>query len=116
MVQKDILTEIEHAIANPEKYATGESKNRLRAAFDTCVSQAFADIFGEEPLSRMNVRQKLNSLTEKYPLDVERKINALRDALRVSEFTLHAKDYSFHGARISGFITGQLKRLYDALV
>lgn len=116
MVQKDILTEIEHAIRHPENYVVGESKNRLRAAFDTCVSQAFADIFGEEPLSRMNVRQKLNSLTEAYPPDVERKIVALREALRVSEFTIHAKDYSYHGSRISGFITRQLKQLYDALV
>jgi len=116
MVQKDILSEIENAIRSPENYGVGESKNRLRAAFDACVSQAFADIFGEEPLSRMSARQKLNSVNEKDRPDVERKIVALREALRISEITLHAKDYSDHGMRISRFITHQLKQLYDALI
>ena len=116
MVQKDILSEIEEAIRTPEAYVVGEAKNRLRAAFDTSVSQAFAEIFGEEPLSRMNARQKLNNANESEHTDVEwERIVALREALRVSEHTLHAKDYSDHGAKIGGFITQQLRRLYDAL-
>ncbi|MDQ1637701.1 MAG: hypothetical protein QOF62_1040 [Pyrinomonadaceae bacterium] len=116
MVTKQILIAIKQAIDDPEEYSSGESKNQLRAAFDALTSQVYASIFGAEPLSRMNARQELNALKKKdYKAGQWKKIEVLREALRVSEYTLHAKDYLDHTEDISGFINNNLQPLYKAV-
>ena len=101
MVTKPILEKIVDAIQNPEQYGSGEGKNQLRAAFDAVTSQAYASIFGQEPLSRMNARQILNACEEeKYEPNKWKIIQCLREAIRASELSLHASDYSDHSEGI----------------
>lgn len=115
MPEPEILSEIEKAIKTPHLYSSGEPKNRLRAAFDALVSQSFTDIFGEEPRSRMNARQQLNAAKkENYPAHW-RAIVALREALRVSEHTLHLREYEDLKPKIEGFIKNQLGKLFEAV-
>jgi hypothetical protein len=116
MVTEAILKEIRDAVGNPKNHSSGQQKKKLRAAFDALSSQVYSSLFGEEPASRMNTRQKLNACEEKdyAPADwllIER----LRTAIRASETTLHAKDYSENSPRIEGFINHYLKSLYELL-
>ena len=115
MPEQEILKEIENAIQNPQLYSASDAKNKLRAAFDALVSQTFAGIYGEEPRSRMNARQKLNSSKKEDHPDDWQTILALRDALRISEQTLHSREYVEHALKIEGFIKKQLKDLFDAI-
>jgi hypothetical protein len=116
MVTKPILREIRKAIQNPEEYASGEGKTQLRASFDAMTSQAYASIFGQEPLSRMNARQELNAAQKKkYTAAKWKLILRLREAMKASELSLHASDYSDHGEDIQGFIKDELKGLYEVL-
>ncbi|SRR6266567_2479819 len=117
MVSDSIIAEFENAIENPEEYGSGEARNKLRAAFDLMSSQVCRSILGNEPLSRMNARQMLNGCKqEDFPADQWNVIARLREAIRASETTIHAKDYSDHTDDISFFISKHLKGLYEVLV
>ena len=113
MPEQEILSEIEKAIKSPHLYSAQEPKNKLRAAFDALVSQSFSTIFGEEPRSRMNARQKLNSSKQEDHPEHWEIIVALREALRVSEHTLHSREYADHSATIEEFIKIELKSLFE---
>jgi lysine/ornithine N-monooxygenase len=116
MVTKKILSVIRKAIADPEAYSSGVEKNQLRAAFDALTSQVYASLFGDEPLSRMNARKKLNQCKKKGHTDAQWKIiKLLREAIRESETSLYAAGYEDHVEDISAFIEDHLTELYEAL-
>jgi len=115
MPEQEILTEIEKAIESPHLFCAQEPKNKLRAAFDALVSQSFAAIYGEEPLSRMNARQRLNASKRHDYSEHWETIVALREALKVSEYTLNSREYSDQGEKIEGFIKKQLTKLFEAV-
>lgn len=116
MVAEDICREIQNAIQSPEKYSSGKEKFQLRVAFDLFCSQIYASIFNEQMITRMNARQRLNGCREgDYPRETWKSILELREAIRVSEYTLHARDYSDHTENIERFINHNLTRLYETV-
>jgi hypothetical protein len=116
MAKKQVLNVIESAIKNPADYTSGNEKNKLRAAFDILTSETYASIFGSENISLLNMRQTLNSCTKReYKAKQWKIIERLREALRESETSLHASDYSDHTEDIENFIRGPLKQFYEGV-
>jgi hypothetical protein len=112
---KTVLQTIQNALKSPEAYASGEEKNQLRVAFDVWTSEIYATIFLRGPASRMNARQALNALKKgNYTTAKWRMIEGLREAIKESELTLHASDYSDHIEDVKEFINGAMRALHLA--
>lgn len=118
MVTPEIRSVIDEALDSPEKFATGQDKERLRAAFDACCSQIFFQLYNCEPSSRMAARSRLNDNSAENHAMTERSQNlarALAAAIRSSENSLHAKDYDDQVENISSFVQTDLAQLVEVL-
>jgi len=116
MAKQATHTVIQNAIDDSTAYASGERKNRLRAAFDIVAAEEYGRIFGSENISLLNMRQTLNACKKsQFSAPQWKIIEALREAVKQAETSLHASDYSDHTADIEDFINGPLKRFYKAL-
>jgi hypothetical protein len=117
MVTPEVLSEIRNAVEDPALYSAGAEKHRLRVAFDALTSQVCTALFEKEPDSRLDARQSLNAYKRKKGEASEWKlVQILRESIRESETSLHAKGYADHVEDIQSFIKQHLEPLYAALI
>lgn len=109
MISEHTFTILNQAVSEPSKYTSGKKRKQLQAIYDKMLDEVSNHIFSEPCSNKMNLRQKLNSISNKTS-----EIEALAGLLK-NDHLLFNKDYRDHDGDIENFLENHIKHFLREL-